>query len=113
MCLYVICCFFEQTSNPNFRNTEWSVERRYSDFEWLRTKLCSAFRGTIVPPMPEKSTLSTLPHVGPPLFDLTFLLYPLHLLSDKYLSIDPKIDGEGTLFSKYLSESAWLAKIAL
>jgi sorting nexin-1/2 len=33
--------------------------RRYSDFEWLRTKLADRFRGVVVPPLPEKAVIST------------------------------------------------------
>lgn len=64
---YMVYTITIKTTNTNFRQTEWSVERRYSDFEWLRTKLCSAFRGTIVPPMPEKAPLNR--------FDSDLLMY--------------------------------------
>jgi sorting nexin-1/2 len=64
---YMVYTVTIKTTNSNFRTTEWSVERRYSDFEWLRVKLCSAFRGTIVPPMPEKAPLNR--------FDSDLLMY--------------------------------------
>lgn len=34
------------------------VERRYSDFVWLRKKLVKAYRGYVIPPIPEKGIVS-------------------------------------------------------
>jgi hypothetical protein len=32
----------------------WTVERRYSDFEWLNTQLGLTYRGSMIPSLPEK-----------------------------------------------------------
>ena len=32
----------------------WTVQRRYSDFIWLRNILCKLFMGQVVPPLPNK-----------------------------------------------------------
>ena len=44
--------------NPNYRKSEFSVLRRYSDFLWLYETLCNNNPGVIVPPIPEKSSLN-------------------------------------------------------
>lgn len=46
-----------QTSHPAFSQSEFTVTRRYSDFESLRSRLAHKFRGIIVPPVPEKSAV--------------------------------------------------------
>eukprot|EP00357_Protocruzia_adherens_P026785 CAMPEP_0115027936 /NCGR_PEP_ID=MMETSP0216-20121206/35919_1 /TAXON_ID=223996 /ORGANISM="Protocruzia adherens, Strain Boccale" /LENGTH=624 /DNA_ID=CAMNT_0002403859 /DNA_START=184 /DNA_END=2058 /DNA_ORIENTATION=+ len=35
---------------------DWTVRRRYSDFQWLRMVLRKTFPGYIIPPIPEKQT---------------------------------------------------------
>jgi sorting nexin-1/2 len=47
-----------QTSHSGFSQSEFTVTRRYSDFESLRSRLASKFRGIIVPPVPEKATIN-------------------------------------------------------
>jgi hypothetical protein len=42
------------TDNPEFRNPEIGVMRRYSDFLWLYNQLCNQYVGIIIPPIPEK-----------------------------------------------------------
>lgn len=44
-----------KTSGP-----DWTVLRRYSDFEWLYLTLKKRFPGRIVPPIPKKKTLKEL-----------------------------------------------------
>ena len=38
--------------------SQFSTQRRYNDFVWLRAQLVSEFPGVIVPPLPEKSIIS-------------------------------------------------------
>ncbi|EQC34662.1 hypothetical protein SDRG_07982 [Saprolegnia diclina VS20] len=42
------------TDSPLFPMTSCQVRRRFSDFEWLHQRLTHRFRGTIIPPIPEK-----------------------------------------------------------
>ncbi|KAF0685842.1 Aste57867_22317 [Aphanomyces stellatus] len=42
------------TDCPYFPVTSCQVRRRFSDFEWLHQRLTDRFRGTIIPPIPEK-----------------------------------------------------------
>eukprot|EP00240_Pyramimonas_obovata_P016240 CAMPEP_0118924768 /NCGR_PEP_ID=MMETSP1169-20130426/2749_1 /TAXON_ID=36882 /ORGANISM="Pyramimonas obovata, Strain CCMP722" /LENGTH=298 /DNA_ID=CAMNT_0006865899 /DNA_START=207 /DNA_END=1099 /DNA_ORIENTATION=+ len=42
------------TNLPQYRWSEFSVIRRFSDFVWLRQRLAECNRGTIIPPLPEK-----------------------------------------------------------
>jgi hypothetical protein len=46
-----------RTELPQFCATEFFVRRRYRDFVWLRQRLCTAFPGAIVPPLPEPDSL--------------------------------------------------------
>lgn len=39
---------------------EFQVDRRYSDFDTLRTKLCSMYHGVLVPPLPDKQVIGRL-----------------------------------------------------
>ncbi|KAI9913558.1 hypothetical protein PsorP6_005301 [Peronosclerospora sorghi] len=48
---YVI---FTKTNCSHFPCTTAQVKRRFSDFEWLHQRLLLHFRGTIIPPLPEK-----------------------------------------------------------
>ena len=45
------------TNRPAFSYGQFSVLRRYSDFEWLLEQLGSAFPGIILPPIPEKQAV--------------------------------------------------------
>ena len=45
------------TELPQFCAKEFFVRRRYRDFVWLRQRLCTAFPGAIVPPLPEPDSL--------------------------------------------------------
>ncbi|KAJ3268486.1 Vacuolar protein sorting-associated protein 5 [Terramyces sp. JEL0728] len=45
------------TSDPKYRNFEFSVMRRFSDFFWLYNQLISKYPGIIIPPIPEKLQL--------------------------------------------------------
>ena len=45
------------TNRPAFSYGQFSVLRRYSDFEWLLDQLGTAFPGTILPPIPEKQAV--------------------------------------------------------
>lgn len=49
-----------QTTHPDFKTNEWSINRRYSDFEWIRERLFLIFKGLVIPPLPEKDALSML-----------------------------------------------------
>jgi len=40
------------TTLPRFAHTDFFVRRRYRDFVWLRERLCHAYPGAIVPPLP-------------------------------------------------------------
>ncbi|OQR84880.1 sorting nexin [Achlya hypogyna] len=42
------------TDRRQFQKSTFSVVRRFSDFVWLHTSLCSLFPGVVVPPLPEK-----------------------------------------------------------
>ncbi|KDO34183.1 hypothetical protein SPRG_19029 [Saprolegnia parasitica CBS 223.65] len=42
------------TDSPLFPMASCQVRRRFSDFEWLHQRLTDRFRGTIIPPIPEK-----------------------------------------------------------
>mmetsp|Transcript_22046 Transcript_22046/g.42089 ORF Transcript_22046/g.42089 Transcript_22046/m.42089 type:complete len:443 (+) Transcript_22046:181-1509(+) len=42
------------TNLPQYRWSEFSVIRRFSDFVWLRARLAERNRGTIIPPLPQK-----------------------------------------------------------
>jgi len=44
-----------KTSHPQYKNSEFSAERRYNDFYWLHEQLEKRFKGFIIPPMPEKT----------------------------------------------------------
>ncbi|KAJ3319879.1 Vacuolar protein sorting-associated protein 5 [Boothiomyces sp. JEL0866] len=45
------------TSDPKYKNFEFSVMRRFSDFFWLYNQLISKYPGIIIPPIPEKLQL--------------------------------------------------------
>lgn len=47
-----------QTTAPNFVKSSFSVLRRYSDFLWLYEALSANNPGIIVPPVPDKNSLS-------------------------------------------------------
>lgn len=46
-----------RTELPHYCAKEFFVRRRYRDFVWLRERLCTAFPGAIVPPLPEPDSL--------------------------------------------------------
>ena len=52
-----------QTNLPQYRWAEFSVIRRFSDFVWLRERLCERHAGTVVPPLPEKGVRACLSHL--------------------------------------------------
>ena len=41
-------------------NDEKEISRRYSDFEWLVSRLVSKYPGVIIPPLPEKNPLANI-----------------------------------------------------
>jgi len=43
-----------KTSLPQYAYGQFSVTRRFRDFDWLHSQLVSKYPGTIVPPLPEK-----------------------------------------------------------
>uniref|UniRef100_A0A4W5KF11 PX domain-containing protein n=1 Tax=Hucho hucho TaxID=62062 RepID=A0A4W5KF11_9TELE len=43
-----------QTTRVEFDLPEYSVRRRYQDFDWLRTKLEDSQPTHLIPPLPEK-----------------------------------------------------------
>ncbi|GLD95246.1 hypothetical protein PINS_up003890 [Pythium insidiosum] len=43
-----------KTNSLHFPCQAAQVKRRFSDFEWLHQRLLKQFRGTIIPPLPEK-----------------------------------------------------------
>lgn len=56
-----------QTSMTLFKNKDFSVKRRFSDFLGLHSKLASKYLhiGYIVPPAPEKSIVGKRHHLDP------------------------------------------------
>ncbi|KAJ3174820.1 Vacuolar protein sorting-associated protein 5, partial [Irineochytrium annulatum] len=46
-----------KTNAPNYRNGEFSVNRRYRDFLWLYNSLSNRHPGVVVPPVPEKHAI--------------------------------------------------------
>eukprot|EP00854_Cymbomonas_tetramitiformis_P014407 gene14407-17037_t len=42
------------TNLPQYRYSEFSVIRRFSDFDWLAIRLAEKNRGVIIPPLPDK-----------------------------------------------------------
>lgn len=50
-----------QTTSPSYRKSDFSVLRRYSHFVWLYEALTQNNPGVIVPGMPEKHAIGTLP----------------------------------------------------
>ena len=55
-----------KTTLPQFAFGQFSVTRRFRDFDWLHAQLCAKFPGAIVPPLPEKhaAQVSTLKVTG-------------------------------------------------
>ena len=45
------------TNRPSFSYGQFSVVRRYSDFEWLLDQLGNSYPGIIIPPVPEKQAV--------------------------------------------------------
>ncbi|KAJ3150474.1 Vacuolar protein sorting-associated protein 5 [Geranomyces michiganensis] len=54
---YVLYRVTTRTNCPQYRSSEVTVNRRFSDFFWLFDKLISSHPGIIVPPVPEKQAL--------------------------------------------------------
>jgi len=46
-----------KTTLAQYKKSEFSVDRRYSDFYWLHDKLKESFKGFIIPPMPDKTII--------------------------------------------------------
>ena len=55
-----------KTSLPQYAFGQFSVTRRFRDFDWLHAELCLKFPGAIVPPLPEKhaAQVSTMKVTG-------------------------------------------------
>lgn len=60
MSSYVTYEVFTRTSLPKFSAKEMTVRRRYSDFAWLRQAFTQAYPHCLIPPVPEKETMSYL-----------------------------------------------------
>ena len=45
-----------KTSLPQYKFGQFSVTRRFRDFDWLHAQLAQKFAGVIVPPLPEKQS---------------------------------------------------------
>ncbi|KIM34480.1 hypothetical protein M408DRAFT_60084 [Serendipita vermifera MAFF 305830] len=54
---HIIYTVHTKTTNQNYKKSQFSVLRRYSDFVWLYDTLCANNPGVIVPPIPEKNSL--------------------------------------------------------
>ncbi|CCA75360.1 related to vacuolar protein sorting-associated protein vps5 [Serendipita indica DSM 11827] len=54
---HIVYTVTTKTNNPNYKKSQFSVLRRYSDFVWLYDTLCANNPGVIVPPIPEKNSL--------------------------------------------------------
>ena len=52
-----------KTSLPQYKFGQFSVTRRFRDFDWLHAQLSHKYPGVIVPPLPEKqsATVQTMP----------------------------------------------------
>jgi len=61
-----------KTTLPIFTCKEFSVRRRFSDFEWLRTKLEQKLRIS-PPPLPDKAWKRQIPFMKDTLFDDAFI----------------------------------------
>lgn len=55
-----------KTSLPQFAFGQFTVTRRFRDFDWLHLQLCTKFPGAIVPPLPDKhaAQVSTMKVTG-------------------------------------------------
>ena len=58
---YVVYTVKMKTTLPVFNNTESTVQRRYSDFEWLHKELERADTRIAVPSLPDKAWQRQLP----------------------------------------------------
>ena len=72
----IIFCNFglPQTTLAQYKQAEFSVERRFSDFYWLHDKLKESFKGFIIPPMPEKTIIQSNAHLFLCFICLTYLI---------------------------------------
>lgn len=61
ICLTVLFYLFWQTNFPEYQGPEKIVIRRYNDFVWLRDRLFEKFKGSFIPPLPEKNTVGNKP----------------------------------------------------
>ncbi|XP_034256058.1 sorting nexin-30-like isoform X2 [Thrips palmi] len=52
-----ICTRVNIESRVEYKESEYSVRRRYNDFVWLRQKLVESFPTHLIPPLPGKHTL--------------------------------------------------------
>lgn len=52
-----ICTRVNIETRVEFKESEYSVRRRYNDFVWLRQKLVESFPTHLIPPLPGKHTL--------------------------------------------------------
>ena len=48
-----------KTSLPQYAHGQFSVTRRFRDFDWLHAQLALKYPGAIVPPLPEKQSVTT------------------------------------------------------
>jgi len=54
---YVTYEIRSRVTRADYPGPEFTVRRRYTDFEWLKRKYENAFPGAIIPPLPEKFVL--------------------------------------------------------
>ncbi|XP_068663739.1 sorting nexin 1-like isoform X2 [Aristolochia californica] len=54
---YISYRVITKTNLPQYQGPEMIVIRRYSDFVWLRDRLCEKHKGIFIPPLPEKSAV--------------------------------------------------------
>lgn len=54
---YVTYEIKSRTTRADYPGPEFTIRRRYADFEWLKRKLELAFPAAIIPPLPEKFVL--------------------------------------------------------
>eukprot|EP00002_Diphylleia_rotans_P041179 TRINITY_DN9954_c0_g1_i2.p1 TRINITY_DN9954_c0_g1~~TRINITY_DN9954_c0_g1_i2.p1 ORF type:complete len:335 (+),score=83.61 TRINITY_DN9954_c0_g1_i2:52-1056(+) len=52
---YILYTIFVKVTNPSGKIELYNVQRRYSEFDWIRAKLTESHPGCIVPPLPSKS----------------------------------------------------------
>eukprot|EP00732_Lithocolla_globosa_P004491 Lithocolla_globosa_v1_NODE_4168_length_1495_cov_28.507639.p1 type:complete len:466 gc:universal NODE_4168_length_1495_cov_28.507639:1415-18(-) len=59
MSAFIVYPITTKTKLANYKKSEMSVQRRFNHFVWLHTELEKKYPGVIIPPLPDKQTLTT------------------------------------------------------